>query len=1050
MKKRLLMLMACFFLVMELVLAQTSTITGIVVSEEDGGPIVGASVLVEGTTLGSVTDIDGKFTIADVPSSAKSLRVSYVGLQSKNLPIRFGSVMRIVLKADAELLDEVVVTAMGISKQAKTLGYAASTAKAEELTVAKSGLLMSGLQGKMAGVQISSGGVAGTSQKVLIRGISSVSSNNPLYIVDGIPITNERIGNNMVDYGNGANDINPEDIESVTVLKGASATALYGARASNGVIMITTKRPQGNQKATITYDGSFTITDVLRVPMTQNIFGEGWGTWSNEENGSWGPRLDGREHWWGSTHLDKLMVKPYSFVENNIRNFYQKGTEWNNNVSLRYGNEKIGITATYGNMTSNGITPNNGDTYQRNTFSLRGYANLDRFHLDMSMNYVRKDMRRSRDIYMELLQGVSDVDFSQMKDYNDVRYNTDNYFTLYAYNPYWMVDNNYSKYQDNRFYGKVELAYDILKDLKIMGRVGGDFTDYVTRNYEAKLNFSEGSYQAIGNGTRTPEPGYYSKYRYNRSQIDVSLLLTGSHTFNDFSIGGTLGWNLNERLYDFTGAYNEMLDVDGWFAFDNTTAYSIADESTQKRRLIGILGQLELGYKDWAFLNVSARNDWSSTLPVGNNSFFYGGANLSVLLNEAIPALRKEETIDLLKVRAAIGQTGNDANVYMTSSYYVPYQYYYTYLPINGASGLTEYNRLPNLNLKPEITTEYEFGINGAFFKNRLSFDVAYYNRQTKNQIISATLAPETGYTTNTRNVGKLENRGIEAMLNFTPVRSKNWEWNVGVTFSKNWSKVKELWDGLQEYTVAAGGYTSYRGVSYVLKVGEPIGIFKLPAAATVTDENSPYYGYNIVNTSGYLQASNTEYEYLGSSQPDFVMGFTTNLKYKNFKFSATGDWHKGGLMYSETSYITHFNGNSTETVYNERDAFIYPHSVKTVNGQYVENNIPVYSYNMYAAQGNYNYNPNTRKQFVVSRSYFKLRELALTYDFPIPIARKMGMQHLSVGLVGHNLFLITPKRQNYVDPESSNYGNDIDSEFGETMGSVSTRSYGINLKVVF
>ena len=495
------------------------------------------------------------------------------------------------------------------------------------------------------------------------------------------------------------------------------------------------------------------------------------------------------------------------------------------------------------------------------------------------------------------------------------------------------------------------------------------------------------------------------------------------------------------------------MDIPGWNSLSNTSSYSITDTDSWNRRLLGLLGQVELGYKDWAFLNLSARNDWSSTLPMGDNSFFYGGANVSVLLNQAIPALKNVKQIDLLKVRAAIGQTGNDANVYMTNSYYVPAQYYYTYLPISGVSGLTEYNRLPNKSLKPEITTEYELGLSGTFFGNRLSFDVAYYDRTTKNQIISATLAPETGYTSNTRNVGKLQNKGIEAMVNFTPIRTKDWEWSVGATFAKNWSEVKELWDGLDEYTIpvgTTGKYSSLRGVSYVLKVGEPIGIFKLPATKTVQDKNSPYYGYRIVNGNGFLQSSTTDYDYLGSSQPDFVMGFTTHLKWKNLSLAATGDWHKGGLMYSETSYITHFNGNSTETVFNERDAFVYPHSVKIVGGEYVENNIPVASNYMNYVQGNYSYNPEVRRDFVVSRSYFKLRELALTYDFPKTITSALKMQKLSLSLVGHNLLLITPKHQNYIDPESSNFGNDISSEFGETMGSVSTRNYGINLKVVF
>ena len=1048
MKKRLTMFFVSLFLCVGSMLAQTK-VSGTVFSQEDGQPIIGAAVKVVGTGTGMLTDVNGRFSIV-LPQGANQLEISYLGYLSQTVTAKNG--MRIFLKSDAQALDEVVVTAMGMNRQQKTLGYANTTLKSDQLTIAKSGNLMDGLQGKVAGVNIASSGSAGMSQKVLIRGISSVSSNNPLYIVDGSPITNDRVGTNSFDFGNGAGDINPEDIESVTVLKGASATALYGSRAANGVIMITTKKAKADSKAEVTYDGSVTFTDILRVPMTQDLFGEGWGSWSNEENGSWGPRLDGRNHWWGSPNLDPLLEKPYSYVKNNIRDFYQTGTEWNNNVSLRYGNDKVGISASYGNVSSNGILPNNGDTYYRNTFSLRGYANIDKFHLDMTINYVHKDEHRPVDIYSELLQGASDVRFKDMKDYNDIRFNPDNYFTLYAYNPYWMVDNNYSEYSNDRVYGRLEISYDILKNLKVLGRIGGDFDNYKYGTTQARLDWSEGSYQAEGNGTTNPEPGYYSNYGNNRSQIDASILLMGNQSFGDFNAALTLGWNLNQRSYWQTGAYNEALDIAGWYAFNNTTSYSIAQETQNQRRLIGLLGQLELSWKDWAFLNLSARNDFSSTLPAGNNSYFYGGVNASVLLNQAIPALKEIKQIDLLKVRAAIGQTGNDAGVYMTSSYYIPWNsYYYTYLPINGVSGLTEYNRLPNTDLKPEITTEYEAGLAGAFFGNRLSFDFGYYNRQTKNQIISATLAPELGYTSNTRNVGKLENQGIEAALNFTPIRTKDWEWNVGVTYTKNWSKVKELWDGLDEYTVGIGGYSSYRGVSYVLKVGEPIGVFKLPATATVQDESSPFYGYGIVNNNGFKTASTTDYDYLGTSQPDFVMGFNTNIKFKNLSLSATGDWHKGGLMYTETSYITHFNGNSTETVFNERDAFVYPHTVKIVGGEYVENNIPVNAYYMCYAQGNYSYNPDARREFVVSRSYFKLRELALTYNFPKSIASKLYMQNLSVSLVGHNLFLITPKGQNYVDPETSNLGNDIDSEFGEiNYGTISTRNYGLNVKVVF
>ena len=334
-----------------MMMAQNKTVTGKVLSAEDGEPIIGASVIVTGTTIGTVTDMDGKFSL-NVPESAKTLRFSFVGMEAKDVAIK--DKMSVTLSSDDKILDDVVVTAMGMSRSEKTLGYAATTIKEEALTKAKSGSLMSGLQGKMAGVQISGGGSTGQSQKVIIRGISSLNSNTPLYIVDGVPINSERAGNNYADFGSGEGDINPEDIASVTVLKGASATALYGSRAANGVVMITTKKPEQNAKPQVTYDGSIQFTNILRAPMTQNMFGEGWGSWSNEENGSWGPLLDGRDHWWGSTELAETMVKPYSFVKDNIRNFYKTGTELNNNPT-KTKNLIVSVKISHYEMSNNSI-----------------------------------------------------------------------------------------------------------------------------------------------------------------------------------------------------------------------------------------------------------------------------------------------------------------------------------------------------------------------------------------------------------------------------------------------------------------------------------------------------------------------------------------------------------------------------------------------------------------------------------------------------------------------------------------------------------------------
>ena len=1043
--KKIALLLAFFAIGLQVLMAQTKEISGKVTSVDDGGGIPGVSVSVKGTSLGTITDMDGMFRLK-VPQDSKTLVFSFVGMQTQEVAIGSQTKINVKLMSENIAVDEVVVTALGIAKSEKTLGYASSTVKSDQLDMAKSGSVMGGLTSKVAGVQISGAGSTGTSQKVLIRGISSLNSNNPLYIVDGVPIDNSRNGNNAADFGNGANDINSEDVESVTILKGASATALYGSRASAGVVMITTKKAKV-ESLTITYDGTFSASNVLRVMQTQNLFGQGWGTWDRAENGSWGARLDGTTHEWGSEMLETPMTKPYSYVKNNLRDFYQTGFEKNNSVTLRYGTENVGVVASYGNLNSNGILPNDGDTYDRNTFSLRGFAKVKKFSMDMSMNYVRKDIRRTDGMDMELLQHGVDVSFSDQKDYNDVRYNTDNYYTWYAQNPYWMIDNNYYKYQDDRVYGKIEMSYELMKGLKATGRLGGDFSNQRRDNVDAKLTYSDGSYSQEGG--KSEELGYYSKYSYNRSQIDATALLVADYKIGDLSIGGTAGWNLNQRIYNYNGGYVQGLDIPGWYNLLNTTSSATSDTYNSSRRLIGAFAQAELGYKNTWYLNLSARNDWSSTLPSNDNSFFYGGVNTSVILTELFPTL-KAYKVDYLKLRAAVGQTGNDADVYKTKNWFTPldpaiYTYNYTKLPIGGVSGLTENNTMASQILKPEMTTEYELGISGNFFNQRVSIDLAYYNKQTKDQIISAALAPETGYTRETRNVGKLENQGVEAVLTVTPVRTKNWKWDVGGTFSKNNSKVKELWDGLQEYT-----YTSWRGIEYILKVGGPIGVFRLPSVATVKDQSSPFYGYRIVSNNGFLTASSTDKDIVGASQPKFTVGFNTSLKYKNFTFSAVADWRKGGYMVSNTSYISHFNGNSTQTVFNERNSFIYPHSVKVVAGNYVENNIMVRSDQMSYAQGNYSYSPTALREFILPKDYFKLREVALSYDFPSKMFENTPIKKLSLSIVGRNLLLFTPKENNYVDPESSNLGNDLLSEFGETTGTSSTRSFGASIKVIF
>src|SRR5450759_3186516 len=493
MKKLFLLIVLLVFVSGYTLFAQAVVITGKVASSVEGeGIIPGVTVVIKGTTIGTITDVNGKYSLT-APVNAKTLVFSYIGMKTQEVDIAGRTVIDYVMQPDLVGLNEVVVTALGIKRSEKSVGYSASTVNSNEINSAKSSSLITGLQGKVAGLSISTAGGTGTSQKVYIRGVSSFTgSNQPLYVVDGVPMSNNFAGNdltnNSVDFGNQANDINPDDVESVTVLKGASATALYGSRAANGVIMITTKRGAKDGKISVVYSGSVTGSEVLRVPQTQKNFGEGWPYWDPAENGSWGPKLDGRMNVWGAYATPDygsgsipdlysgyvVMKKPYSYVENQMRDFYQTGMEYQNDISISGGDANNSFAMSYGNTYSDGVIPTNADLYKRNIFSFRGDHKSGKFNSSFDISYVRKDIKAVSSgqgsdgaaLFQELAQMPVDIPISTMKDYNSIYYNFDNFFTLYAENPYFVVAKNGNTYQDDRVYGKIELGYDIFKNTK--------------------------------------------------------------------------------------------------------------------------------------------------------------------------------------------------------------------------------------------------------------------------------------------------------------------------------------------------------------------------------------------------------------------------------------------------------------------------------------------------------------------------------------------------------------------------------------------------------
>ncbi len=1058
MKKVELLLSGLFFIICCSVLrAQDITVTGKVLDIESGEPLVGAYIKVKEKTIGTFSDSDGNYSIAC--SSNAVLVFSYLGYETIEEAVNGRSRINVGLRS-SNLLDEVVITAMGMTRSQKSVGYATTTVKSDDLTQARSSSIAGGIQGKIAGVQISSQGGTGTSQKVLVRGISSFSNNNPLYVVDGIPVSNNFYGSastsSSVDFGNGANDINPDDVETLTILKGASATALYGSRAANGVIMVTTKRAKTG-KIQVDYDGSFMGSDVLRVPQVQDIFGQGWPHWEAKENGSWGPKLDGRLHTYGAwagygeamPKDFKVRLKSFKFVKDNIRNFYERGFETDNNISIKAGGESLGLLISYGNTHASGVMPSNADTYNRNAFALRGNATHKRFNINVGLNYVKKNMsqpsagqgRDGASTFQELLQFATDISFRKHKNYKDLYNNTDNYYTAYAENPYWVLANNRNNYTDDKVFGKAECTYKVLNWLKLTGRLGADITNSRIFRRNEKITFSPNSWSAyIRKATRA---GSYEEVFDRQQQFDLTFMATANYSIADkIDIGGTIGYNYNERRSRYIDSYLYGLNLPGWFSLENGTERPLTTSYHTCRRLQGLFAQLDLSYNNWAYITAVCRNDWSSTLPIKSNSFFYWGINGSVILTDAINSL-KDYNISFLKLRLAYGKTGNDAPLYKTAASFVPARFGIGFgsvdLPISGIPGLTEGNTIPNNKLKPEITTEAEIGLMVNLFDNRIRLDCALYNKTTKDQIIAAAVANESGYTTRARNVGKIRNRGIEVTAGFTPIKRGDWSWDIGITFTKNRSKVLKLWDNTKEYVLRS----AYQ-VQYVAAVGKEFGVFKVPAVLKDPE------GRTVVNAMGVPQIDPTKKEEVGSSSPRFNMGFNTKISWKGLSLSALFDWRNGGKFYCYTAQLLYFCGNATPTVYNNRQPFVVPNSVRYVNGKYIENSIPI---RWSTAYGYYNNATNYTlfKRWVLKKDYLKLRELVLSYDLPASLLDKTRfIKGIRLSAIGRNLFMWTPKENNYVDPEASNYGNDLFSEFGEFAAAPTYRTFGGSIKITF
>ena len=1052
-------------------MAQTK-VNGIVVAQEDNQPVVGVSILVIGTNIGTVTDANGKFSLT-VPAGKSQLRFTYIGMETLEVSARPN--MRIVLRNGDTNLDEIVVTAMGISRQQKTLGYSATQLDNEELTVGKMTDVTSALAGKVAGVQVSASSAdPGTANSVIIRGFSSINGNNqPLYVVDGVPLQQTSVlhQGHQEAFG-GISNVNPSDIESLTVLKGAAATAIYGSRAANGVIVITTKagKKADARNFSITYDGSFQWRKVSTLPKFQNQFGQGWnGKQTYIENGSWGPEFDGSQQVYGPIWNNQQLIHQYSAVESNIEDFFETGLSSNHSVSLSgiSDDNKMTYYLSYGYSKDDGIIPSNKDTYKRNTIAFRGsYEPMKWLKLSSSVNVATSEADivgsyQGTSFIDGILEFPRDISLVDRKNLSTAFDTPEAWYTPYGItNPYWAIANNQNHNDSKQVYGKIQADIKPFRQLTLTYRYGFDYTDFdLKMGYpqitldDALINEDYGYPPSKMNQDGWVYSRYYRKYEINH---DFIANWQDKYLNGKLDVNITAGVNMNERSNTYMTGETDLLTFNtGFWDLSNGATKTELSENQSKRRLVGLFGDVTIGWDDMLYLGLTARNDWSSTLPINANSYFYPGATLSWIFTKLVP---KNKILTFGKIRLAYGKTGNDADPYQTTARFVQgtSRAYYgsdvAKFPMNGVNAFQARNTIGSSDLKPEMTTEYEVGLNLAFFDNRLNIDAAYYNRETKDQIFTLPVDPASGYSYMVTNFGNVRNRGFELLVNMTPIRTKDFRWDIGFNFSKNENKVLSMPASVEGgkteiYSFSAGNDAVY----FYAEEGKPMGEYYTYMPQYTED------GKIIVGEDGQPLLTTDARDTGKNMNPDWIGGVTTSLSYKGLTLSAALDIRKGGYMFSRSKNLMQFTGNGEVTTYNGRRPFIIPNSVVSDgNGGYVENTMPIMLGGDDYGVGDYQtyYNDHGWGQggeaYLLDKSFVKLRNITLSYQLPRSLVSKAYLSDVTLSLFCNNVFTWTHKSNTFIDPEGSTRGNDLEGQFGELYVNPGCRTFGFNVGIKF
>ena len=1010
---------------------QSNKVTGIV--NDEFGPVIGASVVEKGTSNGVVTDLDGKFSLNVKPGA--TLIISFVGYKQQE--VKAGNApLNIVLEEDSKMLSEVVVTALGIKRERKALGYGVAEVQGEALTKAKETNVINSMAGRVPGLVVTqtAGGASGSS-RVILRGSTEMTGNNqPLYVIDGVPLDNTNFGSagtyGGFDLGDGISSVNPDDIESMSVLKGPAASALYGSRASHGVILITTKKAN-KDKVSVEYNGTLTFdTQLAKWDDVQQVYGMGAnGTYPinavSNTNMSWGAKADG-------TNMLKYfdgVERPYLIVPDNTSQFFRTGFTATNSAIIGVNNGKTGIRFTYTDMRNKDIVPKTH--MSRDIFNLRANTSAGKFDLDFSVNYTREDVKNrpalgdsKSNIGKNLMTLATTYDQAWLKSYQDANgeYANWNGMDPYNVNPYWDVykNSNSSKKDQFRFNGKV--VWNITQHLKVQGTAGAELNWFTFEDYKAPT-------------TPGYESGYLQNNNFRNRMYNFELLALYNNSWGNFDFNATLGGNLykvNNQTIVTTAKDMKIRDVVALMSFNEVSV-----EPYSYRKQIN------------SIYDATLRGDQSSTLPISNNMYIYPSFSGSFVFSEL---LKLGDKLPYGKVRMSWAQVGSDTDPYQLGLVYTKSKFAYPGYTIGYISNGT----IPNKDLKPTKTNSFEMGLELKFLKNRIGLDFTYYSQLSKNQIMGMASSSTSGYGYRLINAGEIENKGVEIALNTRPIQTKDFSWDLNFNFSKNSNKVKKLVDDMDMFELEKA---TWLDVQVAAKVGENFGSIVGP------DFQRNENGDILIDPSTGLPMYDKSNHVLGNASWDWTGGVYTNFSYKNISLSAVFDVKVGADLYSMSARAAHETGKSMATLegreawYKSEEArqaagyakdspdwiptggFIAPGVIDNGDGTYRENDIVINPEKYWMSVCR-----NAPSMFIYDNSYVKCREITLSYTLPKAWLKNV-VDGLTISFVARNPFIVWKNIPN-IDPDS-NYNNT--TGMGMEYGSLPSRkSYGFNVNVKF